>query len=132
MTGIVEQAARVAYGTYHKAGEFRPYELAQALADAGLLREPARTVPTRNEIAEAMHARDDEDVDYLDHESALRYADAVLALLADQPTVDGARPWEHEGHKPVQHRDGKPPWCRECGYTSPAPAIPARQIRDGK
>lgn len=25
--------------------------------------------------------------------------------------------WTHEceNHKPVQHRDGKPPWCRECG-----------------
>lgn len=21
---------------------------------------------------------------------------------------------EHD-HRPVQHRDGKPPWCRECG-----------------
>ena len=20
-------------------------------------------------------------------------------------------------HKPIQHRDGKPPWCRECGLT---------------
>lgn len=20
-------------------------------------------------------------------------------------------------HKPVQHRDGKPPWCKECGLT---------------
>lgn len=24
---------------------------------------------------------------------------------------------EHE-HKPVQHRDGKPPWCNECGLTA--------------
>src|SRR5690625_1167401 len=44
MTDIVEQAARVAYETYHKAGEFRPYEIAQALADAGLLREPVTTI----------------------------------------------------------------------------------------
>lgn len=21
-------------------------------------------------------------------------------------------------HKPVQHRDGKPPWCKECGLTA--------------
>lgn len=21
-------------------------------------------------------------------------------------------------HKPRQHRDGKPPWCRECGLTA--------------
>lgn len=21
-------------------------------------------------------------------------------------------------HKPIQHRDGKPPWCRECGLTA--------------
>jgi len=23
---------------------------------------------------------------------------------------------KHE-HNPIQHRDGKPPWCRECGLT---------------
>jgi hypothetical protein len=22
-----------------------------------------------------------------------------------------------ERHKPVQHRDGKPPWCNNCGLT---------------
>lgn len=21
-------------------------------------------------------------------------------------------------HNPIQHRDGKPPWCRECGLTA--------------
>lgn len=21
-------------------------------------------------------------------------------------------------HKPVQHRDGKPPWCNKCGLTA--------------
>src|SRR5699024_2573364 len=91
------------------------------------LAEPARTMPTRDEIAAALSQATDDGAS-----RTYEYADAVLALLADQPTVDGARPWEHEGHKPVQHRDGKPPWCRECGYTSPAPAIPARQIRDGE
>jgi predicted transcriptional regulator len=29
-------------------------------------------------------------------------------------------------HKPVQHRDGKPPWCPTCGYTSYVPARPAK------
>ena len=24
----------------------------------------------------------------------------------------------HEGHNPVQHRDGKEPWCNECGRTA--------------
>lgn len=24
----------------------------------------------------------------------------------------------HPGHNPVQHRDGKPPWCRTCGLTA--------------
>lgn len=31
-------------------------------------------------------------------------------------------------HKPVQHRDGKPPWCRTCGldenFKDPVAAIP--------
>lgn len=40
------------------------------------------------------------------------------------PVMEKA-PWEHEGHKPVQHRDAKPPWCKECGWTSPTPELPA-------
>jgi hypothetical protein len=40
------------------------------------------------------------------------------------------QPWEHDGHNPRQHRDGKPPWCNECGWTSPVPAIPAVQIKE--
>jgi hypothetical protein len=27
-------------------------------------------------------------------------------------------PVEHHDHQPVQHRDGKPPWCNECGLTA--------------
>ncbi|KKI16382.1 MULTISPECIES: hypothetical protein [unclassified Leucobacter] len=25
---------------------------------------------------------------------------------------------EHHDHKPVQHRDGLPPWCNACGFTT--------------
>lgn len=39
-------------------------------------------------------------------------------------------PWEHPGHRPVQHRDGQPPWCDECGWSSPIPAKPAMQIKE--
>lgn len=38
------------------------------------------------------------------------------------------RPWEHPGHSPVQNRDGKPPWCRECGWSSPRPATVAQKL----
>lgn len=37
-------------------------------------------------------------------------------------------PWQHDGHRLVQHRDGKPPWCNACGWSSPLPAIPARKV----
>ena len=141
MTDIVEQAARVAYETYHKAGEFRPYEIAQALADAGLLKGSAdnpkkvapstqhrdvyelaaerigtestwtvdarealgltRTVPTRDEIARITHQqtceRCEEPQERYDYRpSDLHAADAVLALMADQPTVEEAKAeaWE--------------------------------------
>lgn len=30
-------------------------------------------------------------------------------------------------HKPVQHRDGKPPWCKECGLTA-AGTVPMSKI----
>jgi hypothetical protein len=42
------------------------------------------------------------------------------------------RAWEHQGHRPVQHRDRKPPWCNACGWTSPVPAVPAVQIRPAR
>lgn len=28
------------------------------------------------------------------------------------------------GHKEVQHRDGKPPWCDACGWNRGHPAVP--------
>jgi len=31
--------------------------------------------------------------------------------------VGGEQPETCVSHKPVQHRDGKPPWCRKCGRT---------------
>lgn len=40
------------------------------------------------------------------------------------------QPWQHPGHRPVQHRDGKPPWCGTCGWTSPVPARPAIRVVD--
>lgn len=42
--------------------------------------------------------------------------------------TDEIAPWQHPGHKPVQHRDRKPPWCNECGWSSPAPAVAAVQL----
>ena len=33
-------------------------------------------------------------------------------------------------HAPVQHRDGKPPWCKACGWTSALPATSARKIKE--
>lgn len=36
-------------------------------------------------------------------------------------------PWVHDGHRPVQHRDSKPPWCNACGWSSPTPEAPARK-----
>ena len=32
-------------------------------------------------------------------------------------------------HREVQHRDGKPPWCPDCGWNRGRPAVPARQIK---
>jgi hypothetical protein len=44
--------------------------------------------------------------------------------------VEGrSAPWEHVGHHPVQHRDGRAPWCHGCGWSSPVPAQPAVQVR---
>ncbi len=53
----------------------------------------------------------------------------ALDTTAQQPAV---QPWEHPGHKAVQHRDRKPPWCDGCGWSSPVPATPAVQVREVK
>lgn len=42
----------------------------------------------------------------------------------------GPKAWEHEGHLPTQHRDGKPPWCNACGWSSPIPAASAVQYKE--
>lgn len=54
----------------------------------------------------------------------------VLAMMRQVRIAVDARPepWEHEGHRPVPHRDGRAPWCEACGWTSPALGRPAVQI----
>jgi hypothetical protein len=37
--------------------------------------------------------------------------------VTESPQAQVASPEFHH-HKPVQHRDGKPPWCNHCGLTS--------------
>ena len=60
-----------------------------------------------------------------------RIADIFEVIPAVVSQGDSA-PWEHEGHNPVQRRDGKPPWCEVCGWTSPTPETAAQQIRGGQ
>lgn len=36
---------------------------------------------------------------------------------------------ECPAHREFQHRDGKPPWCPDCGWNRGRPAVPPRQIR---
>lgn len=85
MTDIVEQAARRLYESGAPFADSKYW--AQRLADAGLLREPTRTVPTRNEIAEVAEPVKIDSDGMLTPRTAHEIADAVLALMADQPTV---------------------------------------------
>lgn len=157
MSDIVEQAARVIID--HTSDDVSAGELAQALADAGLLAEPARTVPTREEIVAAVGDIDAES--WPNPASTEEIADAVLALMADQPTVTevkaqtpepriewkrGARDWTR-GPLPPRYETAPVEahaTCAHCGtvtvtkFTAPGP-IPqpllkcdCQQIRDGK
>src|SRR5690625_3130624 len=99
MTDIVEQAAKVACpnGPDHDhqpnldQGCNWALQLCQTLADAGLLAEPARTVPTREEISKRVHpayGRPRYGVETCSAcERAEEIADAVLSLMAGRPTV---------------------------------------------
>lgn len=105
MTDIVERAARVLaenWQNMHTNESLGKQQmLAQALADAGLLAVPARTVPTRDEIADALFQWNTLDDPYFviygrsgdDSEGNPYYpiADAVLTLLTNQPTVNEAK-----------------------------------------
>src|SRR5690625_1294065 len=86
MTDIVEQTARVLSTQTTCDGAPYPTEVhrrqAQALADAGLLAQPARTVPTREEIVDVIL-----DTHLFDGGTPIDTADAILALMAEQPTV---------------------------------------------
>ncbi|QIK83091.1 hypothetical protein [Sanguibacter sp. HDW7] len=53
------------------------------------------------------------------------YVDAEPPVGEPTPPTE---PWEHDGHNPVQHRDGRPPWCAVCGWTSPVIGRPAVQV----
>jgi hypothetical protein len=44
------------------------------------------------------------------HRVADSIAPTQAELMVDSEAV-------HD-HKPVQHRDGRPPWCNECGLTA--------------
>lgn len=35
---------------------------------------------------------------------------------------------ECDNHIEIQHRDGKPPWCRRCGWNRGRPATPAVKV----
>src|SRR5690625_2479056 len=143
MTDIVEQAARVACpnGPDHDhqpnldQGCNWALQLCQALADAGLLRDPARTVPTRDEIAQAIHDGPGAQKQYLEEnirphsivgcDYADQYredADAVLALLAGQHTVAEVKAQELEEAEELTDNHHEDYWLRER----------ARQIRGGK
>ena len=32
-------------------------------------------------------------------------------------------------HREVQHRDGKPPWCKSCGWHYGHPSTPPMRVR---
>lgn len=92
MTDIVEQAARVIGAgrlILRVNGKRNNEKIAQALADAGLLAQPARTVPTREELVEAVSDIDAES--WPNPASTEEIADAILALLAGQPTINEAK-----------------------------------------
>lgn len=96
--------------------------VADAVLAAGLTRRP---LPSREQIAEAL-AKGYSASPYRD--AHLRGADAVLALFEE---ARAGREVTHD-HRPVQHRDGKEPWCKVCGlnrnheepYSRLWPAIP--------
>lgn len=69
-------------------------------------------------LGRAREIRDREEAERRDRHAAgfdaLR-AEAMEARAALEHAVADAC---GEGHKPTQHRDARPPWCRRCGMTA--------------
>lgn len=86
MTDIVEQATYLIHNASPSISLRVAGHIAQVLVDAGLLAEPSLTVPHRDEVAAAIAAGYEPD-DPTPNRHDYRAADAVLALLAGQPTV---------------------------------------------
>ncbi|MGO3887003.1 MAG: hypothetical protein ACTJHU_11970 [Mycetocola sp.] len=62
----------------------------------------------------------------LGYEGLMAERDELKARLDAQTPDEGTRVPGHD-HKPVQHRDGKPPWCNVCGLTAGG-TIPATKL----
>lgn len=61
-------------------------------------------------------------LDRVDRSVAVAHTQAVIASLIDQGLAFTKAPPAMlpvcQDHRPVQHRDGKPAWCRNCGLTA--------------
>lgn len=153
--GSVVRTARGAVATRHErargtvlgwlvAGYFGPQVLyADTDLPAVILHDPsAPAVPVVSDAAVEAAARalaDDWNPDRDPVLTAMFRDYAATAVAAALPFLGAApsatsdegglaappKPWEHADHRPVQHRDGRAPWCEACGWTSPAPARPA-------
>lgn len=54
-------------------------------------------------------------------------------LLGHDGWHEGPRSQPCAKHKPVQHRDGREPWCNACGRTEDGrPPAPPRWVRDSE
>lgn len=128
MTDIVEQAARKVFEHRIPLASDRPrdfddpkflyernkaFDTAQTLADAGLLAEPARTVPTRDEIVDALVMSPLADTAGTDLAPFNRAADAVRALLAGQPTVAEVKAQALEEAAELTDNPHEDYWLRE-------------------
>jgi len=45
------------------------------------------------------------------------------------PGPDNPEPPPCDAHREVQHRDRRPPWCDNCGWSHGRPAVPPRKYR---
>ena len=123
--------------------------IAQSLADAGLLAQPTRTVPTRDQIEIAVsgvlfNASNHPDPGAILGKSIAplrdKITDAVLALMADQPTVAEVKAEALEEAADDLEADlgTTGPGNRRTGYGAVALDLlrlirnRAQQIRDGK
>lgn len=66
--------------------------------------------------------------DRADYDWGREAEQALVQGVLTGGAVTGPNWPECDNHIEIQHRDGRRPWCRSCGWNRGRPAVPAAKV----